>query len=708
MLLPENSAAPLLPNGNDALKNAEQLALQQAENAIAEKSEKLRKDIEIAQKAVQAAQAAKALAGGFRNTAPLSNNLPQQTFVPVEPLPGFEKTNEAMEAIDIAGIIHVTTLTIVIGTNVYKHFESFNLQQSTTDHHTFRLVLQQDVTGTVQDHTMEDVRKFLGSRISVTFRYKNFLRDSPEREFIGIIGQVGFIQKQGGHSSIVLTGQSPTMLLDAAPHTQSFGGEDPTSLYHIAHQVIKQGLGSSRFDVFVKPVFRNNLVYSCQYNESHHNYLSRMAAAYGEWYYYDGRVLYFGKPPFADPITLIFGKDTTEVDVQMKAAHISRSHYGYNSSDNSQLAAGPTNLRGLGELGSFANETSKKVFITPSVTVSPIRAALSMDVASSQAGANGAAAAGMFIVSGKTTVPFLNPGCLIEMNFRKPGSSDVRYFSRMIVTDISHSLDAKGNYEGFFKAIPSDMGYLPEPKFTMPIAQPQLATVKDNKDAQGRIRVQFDWQQYHDDTTDFIRMMSPDAGSSDKVSTNRGFMAIPEVGDQVMVGFVHNNPDRPFAMGGMFHGKVGGGGGSGNNVKSLSSKSGHTITLNDSGGITIKDKAGNLIELDGTGKISSTANEEICITTGAASITLKKSGEIAINGSQITIDGTTFVKASSSAAFIQLTADGKADLSAQITTITGTETAVVTAPDTTVNGDNKTGVKSGGPTSIEGAIVKLN
>ena len=33
-----------------------------------------------------------------------------------------------------------------------------------------------------------------------------------------------------------------------------------------------------------------------------------------------------------------------------------------------------------------------------------------------------------------------------------------------------------------------------------------------------------------------------------------------------MVGFVHNHPDRPFVMGGMFHGQVGLGGGADNRV----------------------------------------------------------------------------------------------------------------------------------------------
>jgi hypothetical protein len=46
-----------------------------------------------------------------------------------------------------------------------------------------------------------------------------------------------------------------------------------------------------------------------------------------------------------------------------------------------------------------------------------------------------------------------------------------------------------------------------------------------------------------------------------------------------MIGFQHQLPDRPFVMGSMFHGQVGGGGGQGNNVKSLSSKSGNKLEL---------------------------------------------------------------------------------------------------------------------------------
>ena len=85
-------------------------------------------------------------------------------------------------------------------------------------------------------------------------------------------------------------------------------------------------------------------------------------------------------------------------------------------------------------------------------------------------------------------------------------------------------------------------------------------------------------------------MMSPDAGGTDQVTQNRGYVAIPKVGDQVMVGFVHNHPDRPFVMGGMFHGQVGEGGGSDNRVKSIQTRSGHRIIFTEDESIVITEK----------------------------------------------------------------------------------------------------------------------
>jgi type VI secretion system secreted protein VgrG len=101
--------------------------------------------------------------------------------------------------------------------------------------------------------------------------------------------------------------------------------------------------------------------------------------------------------------------------------------------------------------------------------------------------------------------------------------------------------------------------------------------------------------------TDWIRVLTPDAGSSDTVNKNRGFVFIPEVGDQVFVAFRYNDPNRPFVLGSMFHGKIAEGGGMANNSKTIQTRSGHRIELNDAVGgesITITDKHKNSIVID--------------------------------------------------------------------------------------------------------------
>ena len=127
--------------------------------------------------------------------------------------------------------------------------------------------------------------------------------------------------------------------------------------------------------------------------------------------------------------------------------------------------------------------------------------------------------------------------------------------------------------------------------------------------------VKFDWQLH--DTTDFIRMMSPDAGGTDQVSQNRGYVAIPEVGDQVMVGFVHNHPDRPFVMGGMFHGGTALGGGVQNHMRSIQTKSGIKVLMNDNEkSVTILDPSGNTYFMDGEGNIEVTAPNNMTFNAG--------------------------------------------------------------------------------------------
>ena len=77
----------------------------------------------------------------------------------------------------------------------------------------------------------------------------------------------------------------------------------------------------------------------------------------------------------------------------------------------------------------------------------------------------------------------------------------------------------------------------------MPLAETQMATVLSNADPHGagRVQVRMNWQTYNMRTS-WVRVMTPDGGGSKDVKSNRGFVFIPEVGDQVLLGFRHGDP----------------------------------------------------------------------------------------------------------------------------------------------------------------------
>ncbi|WP_223607066.1 type VI secretion system Vgr family protein [Chryseobacterium sp. OSA05B] len=512
------------------------------------------------------------------------------------------------------GINRLVKLSLVVEGKIIKFYKHFRLKQSAQRHHEFTLILAHDALGDRQTHTLEEANKFLGKRLTAVISYKD-IENSPERNFVGIITKVAFSQEKMSLGNIVLSGYSPTVLLDGAPHVQSFGGAQPVNMGIIAEEVIKQGIDKSRFDIRIDTNDYSQIIYSSQYDETHYNYLARMAEAYGEQFYYDGEVLHFGKlPPQNKPIKLFYGSNADDIKVELKAVHTKPEFYGYNSSRNEKLTSGTTPVTHVSDLAKTAYGHNDNIYRTPALQAAPIKASTHLDIEHSQRSTSGSEAVNVFSLSGSTSVPFLHPGCVADIQMRKPDSSETSYFTRIMITEAEHEIDTIGHYTGSFEAIASDTGYLPKPDFTSPKAEPQIATVISNTDpeGQGRVQVRFDWQT--NDTTHFIRMMSPDAGGTDQITQNRGYVAIPEVGDQVMVNFVHSHPDRPFVMGGMFHGGIGLGGGVDNRVKSIQTRSGHRVVFTEDESIIITDKSGNEINLDTTGSnITITAPETMTL-----------------------------------------------------------------------------------------------
>ena len=255
-------------------------------------------------------------------------------------------------------------------------------------------------------------------------------------------------------------------------------------------------------------------------------------------------------------------------------------------------------------------------------------------------------------------------------------------------------------------------------RLRMPLAETQMATVLSNADPQGksRVRVRMNWQT-NGMQTGWVRVMTPDGGSSSDVKSNRGFVFIPEVGDQVLLGFRHGDPARPYVMGSLFNGTTGNGGGSNNSIKSLKTRSGISVILNDDNkSLEIKDAGGSSIHLDGNGNILLNAPKNIQLHAGNdMSLMVGHDLQVNVGNSQTTNIGNMLLtnvmqKILVNTPFMQqLVADffhtqaGKALLNSQNQIkIEAPETNVVGEQELFIHSANKTVVNSQGTMEMRG------
>src|SRR5215469_6507334 len=103
------------------------------------------------------------------------------------------------------------------------------------------------------------------------------------------------------------------------------------------------------------------------------------------------------------------------------------------------------------------------------------------------------------------------------------------------------------------------------------------------------------------------RQMMPGAGNK------RGMYMMPEVGDEVVVAFEGGDSNSPIVLGGLFNNQSPSpdqaNPSNDNNVRTIVSRSGHEITMDDSAGagkVTLKSSSGRVLTLDdsGAGKVT--------------------------------------------------------------------------------------------------------
>jgi phage protein D len=223
-----------------------------------------------------------------------------------------------------------------------------------------------------------------------------------------------------------------------------------------------------------------------------------------------------------------------------------------------------------------------------------------------------------------------------------------RFGGAYFVTSTLHTYSARQGYLTRF----SITGYHPATLFNL-LTRPAeerpdapaglvIGVVTDNQDPQGsgRVKVKYPWLS-GEHASDWARVVVPGGGDQ------RGIEFLPEVNDEVLVGFEMGDIHYPYVLGGLWNGKDAPPDGqvsSGGKIQKriIRSRAGHTLTLDDSdggGGITIADKNGNQLVLDsGSNALQITVKGDISLKA-QGNLTLQAQGQLQIKGMGITIDG---------------------------------------------------------------------
>lgn len=181
---------------------------------------------------------------------------------------------------------------------------------------------------------------------------------------------------------------------------------------------------------------------------------------------------------------------------------------------------------------------------------------------------------------------------------------------------------------------------LPRPPRDERVLGVAVGIVTNNKDPDGlgRVKLRFPWLSDVDESH-WARVASPMAGPG------RGLYLLPEVDDEVLVMFEQGRIDSPFVIGSLWNGQdppPATNNDGANNLRVLKSRSGHTITLDDTDGaekITIADKQGkNTVVIDSAANsITLTADQDVKVVA-KGNVSIEAGGDLSLKCNALTVE----------------------------------------------------------------------
>ncbi|MEE6186510.1 type VI secretion system Vgr family protein [Niabella digestorum] len=450
-------------------------------------------------------------------------------------------------------------------------FSSLQLHEELLNVNHFSFSLQPAISEDILSSVIDFKRRVLGKDVVIAFKDVD---GNNNHTFKGIVCEVNSTMIDEQYHEFQISGKGIFCKVDELKVCKSYYKQ---TLSDIIDKAFKHS--DLKYSIEKDPSTTKELHYIVQYHQTLFEFLCYLAIRFGEWMYYDGEHLKFGKRSEDEIVELTLPGDISNLDLR---AQLVRSPKGMVTTDIFRSEVIEVNTRETApdnpifqaseEAGSRAIEEEPGSLYVPS--------GFNQDVVSDKLRLEQQAIIASAVeITGRTRNSKLRVGGTIKI--KENSSAEGKDY---IIIRITHSSGNPANYSNSFTAVPAEV---PVPPYTNPLiitrATPQPAIVTDNEDDAGlaRVKVRFPWMG-SEEKSPWISMLVPHAGR------DRGFRFLPEVDDEVMVSFWDNNVELPFVSGAVYTQRnLPGLAEVGNHVKRIGSRSGRRLDINDDEGVLV-------------------------------------------------------------------------------------------------------------------------
>ena len=525
--------------------------------------------------------------------------------------------------------IAVTVSISVAGGPPLRDYYSVSIRQELFAHHSFQLAIPYEILETERSDGFfhQAHQNYCGKPVAITIT--PVLTTDPPLLFKGIITHIALANSGDFAHSFVLSGFSPTYLLEDGTRRRTFQKKGLKDIF--AEVLNPYGKNVITYGTLA-PQHQDQVKYTVQYGESTYAFLRRLADEYGEWFYYDGQTLRLGQPTDQDKLTFtVTGTEGFAMAIELLPSKFTLGRYDYLAHTPYKGTSDSQALSQLNPFADFALQQSNQLFAQPAQYLANrhVRSQAQLETTIKEWKEN--QVSGLVTFQGTGETPGFGVGKAVAVHGAPtpaaaaggPAAAPHDY-GQYRLTEVTHTVQAD-QYQNAFVALPEAAKHpAANPQVRPPQGVPELAEVIEVADPQrlGRIRLRYYWpvEKPAEAETGWVRVSTPYSGDG------KGQLFTPEVGSQVLVGYEQGGPEFPVVLGNLFHPKNPQGAKYSypqNNLKGLQTAGGNKFVMSEvAGAQTIllsnsnnKDTA-ILVSFQGDGSIMLKSNGPIKLVSG--------------------------------------------------------------------------------------------